>query len=82
MACRTFVPQPGVEPKPPAVEVQSLSHQTAREVSKVFFLLFGRAVQHAGSPFSDQGLNLCLLQWEPGVLATELPGSPLLAFKK
>ena len=31
-ACGTLVPQPGIEPVPPAVEVQSLNHWTAREV--------------------------------------------------
>ena len=31
MACRTLVPQPGMEPVPPAVEVQSTNHWTARE---------------------------------------------------
>ena len=82
MACRTFVPQPGIEPKPPAVKVQSFNHQNAREVSKILFLFFGRAMQHAESSFSDQGLNLRLLQWKRGILATELPGSPLTASKK
>ena len=32
MACRILVPRPGIEPVPPAVEVQSLNHWTAREV--------------------------------------------------
>ena len=32
MACRTLVPQPGIEPVPPAVEARSLNHWTAREV--------------------------------------------------
>ena len=31
-ACRTLVPQSGIEPTPPAVEVQSLNHWLAREV--------------------------------------------------
>lgn len=31
-ACKIFFPGPGVEPVTPAVEVQSLSHWTAREV--------------------------------------------------
>ena len=30
-ACRILVPQPGIEPMPPAVEVGSPSHWTARE---------------------------------------------------
>ena len=30
-ACRIFVPQPGIEPVPPAVEVRGLNHWTARE---------------------------------------------------
>ena len=32
MACRILVPQPGIEPMPPAVKVQSLNHWIAREV--------------------------------------------------
>ena len=31
-ACRVLVPQPGIEPMPPAVEAWSLNHWTAREV--------------------------------------------------
>ena len=31
-ACGILVPQPGIEPVPPAVEAQSLNHWTAREV--------------------------------------------------
>ena len=31
-ACKILVPQPGIEPLPPAVEAQSLNHWTAREV--------------------------------------------------
>ena len=31
-ACGMLVPQPGVEPAPPAVEAQSLNHWTTREV--------------------------------------------------
>ena len=32
VACGILVPQPGIEPVPPAVEAQSLNHRTAREV--------------------------------------------------
>lgn len=32
VACGVLVPQPGVEPAPPAVEVQSLNHWTTKEV--------------------------------------------------
>ena len=32
VACRILVPQPGIEPMPPAVEVWCLSHWTVREV--------------------------------------------------
>ena len=34
MACRTLVLQPGMEPAPPAVEVQNPNHWTASEVTK------------------------------------------------
>ena len=33
-SCGILVPQPGIEPVPPAVEVHSLNHWTAREVPK------------------------------------------------
>ena len=34
-----IVPQPGIEPMPPAVEAWSLNHWTAREVPKFFYFL-------------------------------------------
>ena len=34
-ACGILVPHPGIEPTPPAVEVQSLNRWTAREVPQV-----------------------------------------------
>ena len=37
-ACRILVPQPGIEPVPPAVEARSLNHWTAREVPIGLFL--------------------------------------------
>ena len=39
-ACRILVPQPGIEPVPPALEMQSLNHWTTREVPVQFFGLF------------------------------------------
>ena len=35
-----LVPQPGIEPVPPAVEVQSLNHWTTREVPHYCFFFF------------------------------------------
>ena len=32
-----LVPQPGIKPMPPAVEVQSLNHWTSREVPLLWF---------------------------------------------
>ena len=34
MACGILVPQPGIELMPPALQVSSLNHWTAREVSR------------------------------------------------
>ena len=43
MACGIFVPQPGIEPVPPASAVQSLNHWTTREVRlSPFLILFGK----------------------------------------
>ena len=39
-ACRILVSQPGIEPVPPAVEVWSLNHWTAREVPCFSFFFF------------------------------------------
>ena len=46
VACGILVPQPGIEPAPPAVEAQSLNHWTAREVPIHFFLLCNVATKH------------------------------------
>ena len=37
MAFGVLVPQPGIEPLPPAVEVQSPNHWTTREFSSIYF---------------------------------------------
>ena len=33
--CGNLVPQPGMEPVPPAVEAQNLKHRTSRKVLKI-----------------------------------------------
>ena len=38
-ACRILVPQPGIEPTPPAVGAWSLNHWTAREVPSTRFFI-------------------------------------------
>ena len=38
VACGILVPRPGMEPIPPAVEVRSLNHWTAREVPVCFLI--------------------------------------------
>ena len=35
VACGIFIPLPGIEPIPPAMEVRSLNHWTIREVLKI-----------------------------------------------
>ena len=37
-ACGILVPQPGIEPAPPAVAAQSLNHWSAREVPTILNL--------------------------------------------
>ena len=39
VACGSPVPQPGIKPTPPAMEAQSLSNWTTREVPKLFQIL-------------------------------------------
>ena len=43
-------------------------------LSKHFFFFFNHALEHVGSYFPDQGLNLCLLHWEYGTLISGPPG--------
>ena len=40
MVCRLFILQPEIEPMPPAGEVQSLNHWTAREIPTINFRIF------------------------------------------
>ena len=42
-----------------------------------FFFFFSHAARHAGSQFSNQGLNLCPLPWKQGILTTRPPGNSL-----
>ena len=49
MVCRILVPRPGIEPLPPAKEVQSLNHWTAREVPE------NSLKQHVGGSSPPQG---------------------------
>ena len=46
----------------------------------LIFFFFDRGLWHARSKFPDQGLNLCPLLWQCGVLATRLPGKSLISF--
>ena len=43
VACGISVPRPGIRPTPPALEVRSLNHWTAREVPRNFFLFNAKA---------------------------------------
>ena len=49
VACGILVPQSGIEPALPAVELWSLNHWTAREVLEFFVVVTGHTSQHAGS---------------------------------
>ena len=39
-------PQPGIEPRPPAMRVQSHNHWTTRDVSGVYFLIMAEIVNN------------------------------------
>ena len=54
-------------------ELCSGLQQTLINVIILFFFLFGWAMQHMRSYFSDWGLNPYPLHWEVGVLTTRLP---------
>ena len=46
-ACGILVPQLGIEPTPPVLEVQSLNHWTAREVPMPTFSM-GKLINNSG----------------------------------
>ena len=52
VACGILVPQPGIEPVPPAAEAQSPNRWTAREVPHLIFLTLKFIVL----PYHDSGL--------------------------
>ena len=45
VACGIFVPLPGIEPAPPAVEARSLNHWTSREVQDDLILFKEKILQ-------------------------------------
>ena len=63
MACGILVPQPGIKPMPPAVEVLSLNHWTTREVPKVYFpfnlCLFFQVLRQENWHFVLLSLQIC-----------------------
>ena len=57
MACGILVPQPGIEPVPPAVEAQSLNHQTTREVPRTPFCKHGVILWWAMDYFGESSIQ-------------------------
>ena len=56
--CGILVPQPGIEPVPPALEVQSLNHRTITKVPKFWFVFC--------LSLPVKGLGWCLTEsWSP-----------------
>ena len=55
--CGILVPQPGIEPAPPTLEVQSLNCWTPREVPQDFFDYFGSLA--LTYEFWDHDVNFC-----------------------
>ena len=60
MACRILVPQPGIEPMPPAVEAQSPNCWTAREFLNKFLKFFFKNFEW---DFSECGFLYCSEFW-------------------
>ena len=58
-ACRILVPQPGIEPEPPLVQVWGLNHWTAREVPKTSLLVPSQAHTDFPSPRTLHFLHGC-----------------------
>ena len=54
-ACRILVPRPGIEPTPPAVEVRSLNHWTAREFPPLLHYVSTWRSFHSGCLACVQG---------------------------
>ena len=70
--CGILAPQPGIEPKPLAVEARSLNHWTTRrEVSLLLFFFFFIPSLHKSLPISATTTPRSLL---PAVMAAALPG--------
>ena len=64
VACRILVPQPRIEPTPPAVEVQSLNHWTIRKVPH-FILDALMLKRHHWKGFSNWHFQLLeLIRWQ------------------
>ena len=80
MGCGILVSWPGVEPVPPALEVQILNHWTASEVQGnfIFFLLTACVKVWASLPLTG---NSSLLFWAPVLHLPMNAVHPLLSFQ-
>ena len=58
----------------PQFQTTYLGHKKCSTNDLFFFFFFYCTVWPKGSYFPNQGLNLCPLHWEQGVLTTGLPG--------
>ena len=84
-ACGILVPQPGIEPTPPAVEAQSLNHWTAKEVPRTFFFLAALGLRCytwaffscVEGGYSSLGCADLSLQW---LLLLQITGSRCVGF--
>ena len=85
-ACGIFVPQPGIKPAPPALEVLKLNHWTTKEVpKKAFFnfllLLTGEVVKRTNyedhsdllAPFLRTTSSFTCIPFAPSEAATDSP---------
>ena len=70
-ACGILVPQPGIEPMPPIMEVQSLNHWIARETPTLHFRMITLAGSSVRNTAREERLHKTV-RWETIRAAKEL----------
>ena len=76
--CGIVDPQPGIEPVPPVLDTQSLTHWTTdQKIKKKKVYLLATLCGNVGSWIPNQGLNLRHLYWILRVLPTGPSGKTL-----
>ena len=65
MVCGILVPQPGIEPEPPALEAQSLNHGSTKEVPRISLLRLVESLSDSTDCCSQEPCFPQCIQQEP-----------------